>query len=434
MKNSLTVKMLSVCLVAFALCGLLASCSERGETMMSLGEKTLSVNTYEFLLSRMKGTLSYYGYNVGDDRFWNTIVSSDGTTYNDYFCATIRQEASRYLIADYLFDLEGLVFDAEKEAEIDKVMQKKLNAAGAAGSKAKFNSTLKEYGVNYEMLREIYVTEAKLLMLQEHLYGADGEKISDADKQSYLDENYVSFKQIFLATYDYVKDTDRFGNTVYYTDDKHTEIAYDVKNGVTKTDENGKVIKDEFQNPEYYTEDGRIAYDVENGVIGYATDDDGNKVVSEFSDGKKGEIYETATRYAEACDGNELLFDEYAEFYNETDSYGRMYLYSSAGYYAAQNDAAAYFDEIAKALESIDIGECTVYQSDYGCHIIYKCENESGAYRKKEYEDAFADFNDNIITYLFNALCAEYEKDITVNDSVAANAATMTTIGTNVLY
>lgn len=433
MKKSFAFKILSVCLAAFALCSLLASCSERrrGETMMSLGEKTLGVNTYEFLLSRMKGTLSYYGYNVGDDRFWNTTVSFDGTTYDDYFCATIRQEASRYLVADHLFDLEGLVLDAEKEAEIDEVMQKKLNAAG---SKAKLNSTLKEYGVNYEMLREIYVTEAKMLMLQEHLYGSDGERISDADKQSYLDDNYVSFKQIFLATYDYVRDTDRFGDTVYYTDDKRAEIAYDIENGVTKTDENGKVIKDEFKNPEYYTADGKIAYDVKNGVIGYETDDDGNKVIFDLSDSKKGEIYANATKYAEACNGNEALFDEYAELYNETESSGRMYLYSSAGYYAAQNDAAAYFDEIAKALEGMDVGECAVYRSDYGCHVIYKCENESGAYGKKEYEDAFADFNDNIITYLFNALCAEYEKDITVDESVAADAANMKTIGVNVLY
>ena len=165
-----TVKIISGLLLICALISCFSACGAK--TMMSLEDKKISVNVYEFLLSRMKGTLSYYGYDVTDSSFWNTIIAADGTTYNDYFCATIRQEASHYLIADYLFDKEGLVFDEKKEAAVDELMdayEKK------AGSQIKLNAELKDFGVNYDLLREIYVLEEKIKMLKDHLYGENGE-------------------------------------------------------------------------------------------------------------------------------------------------------------------------------------------------------------------------------------------------------------------
>lgn len=424
-------RIICLCLVLCTLTASLGACANDGKTMMTLEDKSLGVNTYEFLLSRMKGTLAYYGYDVTDESFWNTIVSSDGTTYDEYFCATIRQEAAKYLIAEYLFDKEGLVFSKDDEKKIDGVMKKLVTAAG---SKTALNNELKSFHVNYSMLREIYILEAKLLMLQEHLYGENGNKIEKDDKEKYLDENYVCFKQIFLATYDYKIDTDRFGDNVYYVDDKKKAIAYDKENGVTVTDEFGKTVKDLFGDPEYYTEDGKIAYDKKNGVLGYLTDSKGNKVIENFSEKQKAEIYNTATKYAESCNGDEAAFDEHSELYNETDSTGKMYLYSSVGYYAAQNDSVAYFDDIAEMLADMKTGECRVYNSDFGCHVLFKCENEDGAYALEENKDAFADFNDNLIAYLFDALCREYEGSIVFDESVAAEAATMKEIGANTLY
>ncbi len=427
MKRKIKILILVIC--ALLCISVLASCSE--STLMSYEDKTLSLNVYEFLLSRMKGTLAYYGYNVNSSAFWNMVNDMDGTTYDDYFCQTIKEQAMNYIVADKIFDENGLVLSDSDQVQIDSLMDAYVKKAG---SKSALNAELKEFGVNYDMLREIYVLEAKIELLKEHLYGKNGDKIDDTVKEEYFNENYVAFKQIFLATYEYVIDEDRFGDHVYYTDEKHKEIAYDKKNGVTKTDEFGKTVKDVLGDPEYYTSDGKIAYDKVNGVLGYAADDDGNKVIKELDDAKKAEILEKAEEYAEKCDGNIAVFEEYAEIYNEGEGSGTVYLYSSAGYYASQNDAVAYFDEIAEELEGMDSGDCSVYKSNYGYHVLCRYENESGAYDKKENEDVFKSFYEDLSSRLFEKLCAERATDVIIDKDVFADAPTMKDVGINTAY
>ncbi len=406
-------------------------CSCTVKSIASFEDKSISINLYEFLLSRMKGTLAYYGYKVNDESFWKTIVASDGTTYDEYFRATIMQETVHYLIADYLFDKEGLVFGVENEKEVDDLMAAYVKKAG---SKTELNASLKNYGVNYDMLREIYVLEAKISILKDHLYGKDGEKIAESTKEEYLNENYVSFKQIFLATYYYVTDKDRFGDVVYYTDEKHTAIAYDKKNGVTKINEYGKEIKDVLGDPEYFNADGKIAYDTKNGVIGYVTDKNGDKVIDNYDDKKKGEIHDLAQKYADECDGKTELFEDYIKKYDESESDEKIYLVVSPGYYAAQNESVGYFDDIAEKLSKMKNGETAAFESDYGCHIICRYEIEDGVYDKEEHKDAFATFYDDLISNLFAELCAGYEDKVVIDEEVYDSALTMSEVGTNILY
>ena len=124
--------------------------------------------------------------------------------------------------------------------------------------------------------------------------GKDGEKIAEEIKEEHLRENYVAFSPICLASYYYLIDLDEFGDEVYYTDEKHTAIAYDKVNGKTVINEFGREDADIFGDPVYYTEDGKVAYDKENGVIGYVTDDEGNKLIEYYDDKTLGEMYEKA--------------------------------------------------------------------------------------------------------------------------------------------
>ncbi len=424
----------SVKIVAFLLCiiCLLPSFAACGaETLMTYGDKELSVNIYEFLLSRMKGTLAYYGYEVEKESFWNTVTDMQGTTYDDYFRDTIKAQAVNYIVADKLFDEYGLSLSSDDEAQIDKLLKVYTDRAG---SRSALNEELKEYGVNYNILRGIYLLEAKIELLKEHIYGKDGEKIGEAEKEEYFNGNYVAFRQIFLATYEYVIDEDRFGDQVYYTDDKHTAIAYDKVNGVTKRNEFGKEVKDILGDPEYYTEDGRIAYDRENGVLGYVTNNDGDKVIEALDDSAKAQLHTSAKKYAAACDGDVDLFEEHIELYDESENDGLIYLYSSAGYYAAQNDSVSYFDEIAEMLSELEEGECAVYTSEYGHHVICKYENEQGAYDKEENEDIFELFYDDLISRLFEELCSSRAGDVDVDQAVFDGAPSMKDVGTNTLY
>ena len=425
-----TTKILCFILTIILCIPLFVSCEAK--TLITYEDKTLSVNVYEFLLSRMKGTLAYYGYEVDKPSFWKTVVSlEDGTTYNDYFRATIMQQAVYYVIADKMFDENNLTLTDAQEKKIDDLLSAYVKKAG---SKSKLNEELKNYGVNYEILREVLILEAKIELLKNHHYGEKGEKIDTEIKEEYFNENYVAFKQIFLATYEYVTDKDRFGDTVYYTDEKHKAISYDTTNGKTQTDEYGKTVKDIFGKDEYFTEDGKIAYDKTNGVIGYVTNKDGDKVIAELSEEKKSEIYNSAKKYAEDCDNNSALFEEYAEKYGESETNDLVYLYASSGYYAAQNDAVAYFDDMAELIMTLDVGECTVYKSAYGYHVLARYENEKGAYADEKNKDAFADFVGTLVTRLFEGECAKRESKVSIDEAVFEEAPDMADVGINTLY
>ena len=429
MKRSVKILSLLVavclCLAAFSACG-------EGKAVMTLGDKALSQNVYSLLLSRMKGTLYSYGYDVDNESFWKTIISADGMTYDDYFSISIMEEASRYLISDYLFDEMELELPEECVERVDLLMNAMVKQAG---SKTSLNGILKDFGVNYSILRDTYLLEEKISILKDHLYGEKAEKISAEEKEKYMRENYVAFSQIFLASYYYLVDIDRFGDEVYYTDEKHTAISYDKEGGETRTDEFGRTITDIFGAPEYFSAEGRIAYDKEGGVKGYVTDEDGSLAVGYYDDERLGELFDRAARYAEECNGDYEKFLEYVRLYDESEGEGEMNcLFVSAGYYGSQGEDMAYLDEIALGLQGMKTGECQAAQSDFGFHIFFKLELDEGAYADESKKETFSDFSANLIEKLFDEECAKYEAMIEIDQDSAESAATMATVGTNLLY
>ena len=427
-----TIKIISLLLCLCLIFVGTVSCSSYGAHVMTIEDKGITANIYQLLLSRLKGTLYLYGYDVDNDKFWRTVYASDGTTFGDYFTASIVEQTGQYLIADYLFDQYGLTVTDDREEIVDKLMDAYLKQAG---SKNALNAKLKEFGANYDVLRELLMLETKIDILKDHLYGEKGEKISAAKKEEYLKENYVAFGQIFLATYDYIIDTDEFGDYVYYTDEKHTAIAYDTVNGSTKPDEFGKPQKDILGNPAYFNEDGKIAYDKVNGILGYATDEQGNKKKINKSKEEIAEIEKKVETYMQATDGDIDAFLEHAEIYGEGEGDGEItYLFSSTDYYAAIDEELGYLDEIAEKLEKMAKNEISVVKSSYGYHIICKYDLVEGAYDDKKHENDFADFYVNLIALLFDGDCEKYKKDVTINQDILAEALTINEIGVNTLY
>ena len=346
--------------------------------------------------------------------------------------SSILEQASRYLIADYLFDRNGLVLTEEREKIVDELMEKFVKQAG---SKTNLNAELKKFGVNYDMLREIYLLETKIDMLKDHLYGEKGEKISKDRKEKYLEENYVAFGQIFVAGYYEIIDKDKFGDSVYYTDEKHTAIAYDKVNGHTVVNEFGKTDVDILGDPVYYNDEGKIAYDKKNGVIGYAKDKNGNVMIEYYDEKKLAELESVADKYADTCDGDLDLFLEYASIYDESEGRGdAMYLCSDEGYYSLMGESVAYLDTITKTLAKMDVGECRVVKSDYGYHVICKYEMKSGVYDDEKQKDVFSDFYQSLIAELFDAECRQLESGLEIIDEVLDTAPSMAEVASNQLY
>ena len=433
MKNkNVLVKLSCIILAVMLLCCSLSGCAE--SKIMELGEVEIDNYLYEFLLSRMKGTLSGIGYNVDSVDFWNTVFSSNGMTYGEYFKAQVLKQAYSYAVSEFLFQKEGLTLPDESVELIDTLMDKLIERAG---SKNNLNAELANYGVNYKILREIYVMEAKMQHLKEYYYGKNAEKIDKKDKDAYYNENYVSFKQILIAGYFYACETEDGnidGTPVYFVKDNANKIAYDTENGSVKIDEFGKTVTDKYGDAVYYLEDGSVAYDKKNGVLKYILDENGERVPCFYGNEKLGELKSEADEIASLtvdAEGFDMLISEYdqSEGANEV-----MYLLNSPSYYSSQTASAKYLDDIAAALGKMKVGEMKVVSSDYGYHIIYKYENGDGAYDDEKYKDVFDTFNDDVIEYMFSQKCDEYESKVEINDEVWDNAIGFMDISANTLY
>lgn len=396
---------------------------------MKLGKQELSVNMYELMLSRMKGTLKYNGHPTESNDFWDTIISTQGAaTYNDYFCHLVQEEAKKMLVKLYLFDeVYGLTLPDSTYDTIDQYINDALEMLHD-GSKTAFNQALSLYGVNIDMLRENYIMEDKIDLLKQRVLAQTG----DLAKDEYYRDNYVRFRQILLPLYEYVYETDENGDQIYYKEGSDS-ICYDTS-GVTKTGTDGKPIVDSNGDTVYFTEDGRIAYNKKKGELrGVDKDEDG------YTDYKMLDEEAAATVAKRANELFELITEEDFSTFEE---YGSML--SEPGLWEAypngifvnknKNYSIAYLDDIQKALADMAVGETALIKSDNAYHFIMKYELTDRGYSNKENSDWFEEFNNEVVEAVLDEMCEKYMNQIEIYDEVLKKAKTMKEIGANTEY
>jgi hypothetical protein len=309
----------------------------------------------------------------------------------------------------------------------------------ADGSKSTFNSMLASYGANEKIFREYLEIARKLALLREDLYGKNGSLVSEASKENYLNEHYVAFKQIMVAKFDYVYETDENGDDIYYNEDK--TVAYN-KELYKHYDRNGDPVKDASGNVMYFHADNSIAYDTENGVRAYRYDESGNPLTANYSGTelieRKGRAEALA---AQAGKGNYTRFEElmllHSDNYDEETSANAFYLDHTVSYAACGFD---YFDDLADAVVSVDVGETAVVETDYGFHVLMRYETEKGAYDEEKLKDWFTDayynvfdFYTNLTSTLLDARLAESMTAILVDEELASTLS-MKTVATNLYF
>lgn len=407
------IRVLSLCLCVLMLATALLSCGSSGKTMMSIGKQELSVNMYQLMLSRYRGTMEYSYPEAAKDDFWNIVIDSTGTTYNEYFTASIFDNAKTYVAAMYVFEeIEKLELPKGTVDVIDEEMKKMVDEL-ADGSKTSFNAQLSQYGVNYQMLREAYIMEAKVAYLQDHLYGTDGSLLSDAVREEYYQKSYTRFKHVFLFTYSAVYEQDANGDDIYYNNDD--TVAYDKVNGTTKNGADGKPITDEKGKTVYYTADGRIAYDKVNGARAYVYNSDGYVTTRKYNNAEVAEVKAKAEQVLAMAESGED-FDELVELYNEDpgfDEYINGYYLTAASEYEIK--------EVKEVLGEMKEGEIRLIQSDYGFHVVKKYELDEGAYKEKVNADFFTDFTKNLMTDMFLNMVGQYTDQVEVNEELASS-------------
>ncbi len=407
----------------------LIGCAPKQKTLMTLGKQTLSVNQYELLLSRMRGQLEYNSYPVDSDDFWKTIWSTDGATYEQYFGESILQQAKDMLVKLYLFEeVYGLTLPDSNAEEIDRYIEDALSME-FDGSKSSFNRALSAYGVNMEMLRENYLMEDKITYLTNYIASITG----DSAKEEYYEQNYVCFRQIIFPLYEYVWETDENGDVIYYLEGSN-HIAYNKTSGTPRTGTDGKQATDENGDTVYYTADGKIAYDTKDGVpMAKDENNDGYADYRTLGEEEAAAVAERAGKlYELIAAGDFSTFESYGDDLSDDDIWAT---YQNGIFLRKdENYSADYLNDIAEALEKMEVGDTALIQSENAYHLIMKYALEEGAYKQSANEDWFSDFNEMLGAQILETLCAPYMEQITVNETALAGARSIRELGSNHYY
>ena len=402
--KKITIKIVSLGLALVMLVGCFSSCAALGEPLLELGKTEISENVYMLFLSRLKGTLASaanYGTEAEKDSFWDMVVTTDGKTRDEYYKEQILEECKFYIAALDLFDELELELPKSYMEEIDKTLTDYVDI-GADGSKSAFNSMVAAYGANYDVVREALIIEAKLAYLNDYLYGSDASKISHEVKEKYYEDNYVRFKHIFFYTYTAVYETDSDGRDIYYSDVDNRIIAYDTT-ALKRRDEQGNEVKDKKQQVIYETEDGKIAYDEENGQR-IARYENGHIVTREFTRDELIRVSDQATLIMENLKGQErnyTLFDKYVADLTEDEGLRRDEqgnIKYPNGFYMTR-DASYEAKEVLEAVCEMECGEIRKVYSEYGIHIVMKYELQENGYALSENSDFFANKDTGVLVF-----------------------------------
>ena len=456
MKKGL-LRIFALCLALLLCVPLLASCSKKGKALLTLkkdGVKvTFSVKEYELMLSRVKGALAASKFSVNDPSFWDQGDKYNGEkfqTLNDYYKESILDNCRTYLVALYLFERDGLKLSDAAIQSVEEKMEELVRTDGQ-GSKTKLNALLSTYGVNYDILKDIYLMQEKITAWKNYKYGENAEQLGQNVKNEYLLENYVHFQQIFLPGYSYVYEKDQNGDTVYYYNDgtdKQDRIYYDKFNGVKAVDDKGNAVLDENGDQVYYVKnsDGKkIAYDTANGQPSFMRNENGSGFKTQALDFDAIEVLKERVKELESslaggsyADFEKIMREELQETNKKspvsmTDYTDGYYIKKTVDYTDAGEDLA-YLDEIIDKLETMEDGEIAVVKSTMGYHIIKKYPHTEKAYDKEENNDWFGDFNDSLIEKFFAEECQSHYADIKLNEKLFGKTPDMVEIGVNYYY
>lgn len=438
MKSTAIRRILSVILCLALLAGTVAmtACSKKGETLLELNGQTITANQYQLLLARVKGSLAHAGYSVDSSTFWDMVIDSEGNTYDEYFRNAALNDAKRYLAAAALFEEEGLVLPQSYKDSIEEDIQEYIRDAG---SKSALNSRLSAYGVNVDMLRDLYLLEAKYAYLQAYLYGAEGEKIAANVRLDYLNEHAVCFKQVLIRAFDYVYEKDLNGDEIYYlvgeNNAKINNIAYDTIGGNPRIDEFGKTITDKNGDVVYYLENGAIAYNKEKGVRSVVYDEKGIAKTEKYSSEELAEHKAAAEEMmASVAKGDYAAFEALMEEYQVSGDDAFVTDGTYCFLYTTGDNDYDYLNDIADVLAKAEEGEMRMVNSEYGYNVVMKYPIPEDAVTNTAYEDWFGDLTDRVTAKLFHNKCAPYMEKVSVSSDVFKALPSMKQVGTNYDY
>lgn len=445
--KKLFVRIAAMILVLVMLALPLSSCGT-GKKMLTLKADgktySISVNIFELMLSAKKGWLETFkvtleGHRPVQNAYWDIMDTHDGKTMetaDSFYRKSVLEDAKTYLVALYLFDLYDLELSESAKKEIEDTMDELVKTDGE-GSKTKLNSVLSNYGVNYKMLKEYYTIKAKFKAVQDHLYATTGPNV----KGEYLNNNYVHFYQIFLANYNYVYETDKNGDVIYYNTSTN-QVLYKPTE-FTQTTASGKIEVDSKGNIIYYTDVTRkhISYDTEKGQPSYKIAADGESYEKKpMTEEELDQLVERANDLYQGMQGTTK--DAFIAKVNAESDDTQAAIYTDGYYlqkgidYSSLGEDYMHLDNIVEKLSdpNLENGSVIMLSSPAGYHILYKCAPTDKAYELEANREWFSNFSTGFVGEIFAQRADPYIKEIKINEKVYATVPNMKEITPNYFY
>ncbi|MBO5293902.1 MAG: hypothetical protein J6B71_01445 [Clostridia bacterium] len=431
------------------------ACASQGKALLTLEKDgikvSLSVNLYQLMLSRAKGNLvangiTANGITADQDAFWNYSAKFDGEniqTQDEYYLASVLNTCRNYLVVLYLFEKEGLTLSSAAEEEIEDRLEELILTDGE-GSKTKLNALLSTYGVNYNMIKEAYLLEAKADAVRTHLFGTNASLVDKQIKDEYLNENYVHFRQIFLANYDYVYETDEFVDVILYQTEtgKTNRVYYDTENGVAGKNADGTSILDDNGDVVYFIKDSNqteIAYNPKGEPNRLLTADGKSyqtkKMTVEELEAltKRAEELCASLQGASSAKFEEAIAKESTDTVEESEYDDGYYLQKNYDYSAMGNDYA-HLETVVEKLNTMQVGDVALVAAPTGYNIIMKYAHTDAAYEKEQNESWASTFYADLVEELFLDRCQALYDNIVLNTELLATVPSMKEIVPNYYY
>lgn len=156
-------------------------------------------NEYAYWLAYIGSQIAYPDENGEID--WYAAEGS-AEPLSESLLEAAEQSLLQYHIIEAMAADEGVEFDAEGEKYVEDMIQKGIAATcGEEGTEADFADYLKDYYLDLDVVRY----QGKVQYLYEKLFaakfGAEGEKISDADLEEYVSENGMMYAKHILYSF-----------------------------------------------------------------------------------------------------------------------------------------------------------------------------------------------------------------------------------------
>ena len=201
-----------ILLAVLCACLLLTGCSS-GEAAMTFGKTQISENVFRYWLSYYKNIFLNTYKDIDNTAESFAMVLENGQTAEEYLYNQTVENVQMTLICMELFRQNGLSLSSALEEQIDDYVDDILKEY-ADGNKKTLNAALSVYGVNMNMLREIYRDQEKSGVLFDYMYGTNGTTpVTEEEYTAYYEDNYCHIRHIYVNNqYYYV--TDENGNSV----------------------------------------------------------------------------------------------------------------------------------------------------------------------------------------------------------------------------